>query len=220
MKILDKIGLTRKITRKNLDNFLKDYQSPARFLDIGCSGGPYIKYFPNRLGVDVKKTPVVDVVADAHDLRVFPDEEFDGILCTEVLEHLHTPSVAIGEMHRVLKKGGTLLLTTRFIFPLHDVPGDYYRFTRYGLEYLLKDFKIIELREEAGTISTLAVLLQRIGWQCETLGCKPLRLGWLLLARVMQLFAPLITKEYGDINHQEQVKQIMTSGYYVACKKI
>ena len=136
-KVLQRTGLAGKITRRRLDAFLKKYATTGKTLDIGCSTGPYATYFPNRTGLDIKKTPAVDIVADCHDLHMIGDEQFDCVLCTEVLEHLHTPQQAINEFHRVLKKNGTLILTTRFIYPLHDVPHDYYRYTRYGLEHLL-----------------------------------------------------------------------------------
>ena len=68
--------LTTKITRKKLDIFLKRYASNKKTLDIGCSKGPYKKYFPNSIGVDIEKRDGVDVVADAHALP-FKDAEFD-----------------------------------------------------------------------------------------------------------------------------------------------
>ena len=186
---------------------------------MGCAGGPYAEYFPNRVGIDVNPSPAVDIVADVHDLHMFEADEFDAILCTEVLEHLHTPHQGIAEMHRVLKPDGMLVLTTRFVYPLHDVPGDYYRFTKYGLEHLLRDFEIVELRPEVDTLGTVAVLLQRIGFQAETLGFKPLRLVWLMLARLTAALLFVLTTEYGDVSHRTEVDSIMASGYYVACRK-
>jgi len=218
-KILRKIGLTSKITRKRLEPFIQKYKSDGLTLDIGCSNSPYIKYFPNRIGLDIQNGPRVDVVADAHKLP-FEDEKFDNILCTEVLEHLHSPHLAISEMKRVLKKDGKLILSTRFIFPLHDTPNDYYRYTKYGLRYLFKDWQIIELEEEANTITTLAVLLQRIGYQCELLGFGFIKLLLFLKAKIIPYFSFLITKEYGDIRKKMPETNIMTSGYYLVVQKI
>lgn len=223
IKILDMFGITSKITRKNLEEFIQKYTNKGKTLDIGCANARYFKYFPNRVGIDIKKTPAVDIVADAHDLHMFQDERFDCILCTEVLEHLHTPQKAINEMHRVLKKNGILIITTRFLFPLHDIPGDYYRFTKYGLKHLLSNFEIIEMKEEVNTLGAIAVLLQRIGFQCETLYFKPFRLFWLLLARLVYLFSFIITEEYGEVGetgNKIKIKNIMSSGYYAACKKV
>lgn len=212
-------GFSKKLTRRDLASFVRRHAVSGKTLDLGCGGGPYREIFPQRVGVDVKPGPGVDIVADAHDLHAFREGEFDCLLCTEVLEHLHSPHKALAEMHRVLKPGGVIILTTRFVYPLHDVPGDYYRYTRYGLEYLLREFEILALVEETDTLGTLAVLLQRIGFQCETLSFGPLRMIWLLLARLVTPFSFVLSHEYGDIGNTSPVKSIMTSGYYVACKK-
>ena len=108
------------------------------------------------------------VIGDAQALGI-ADASFPVILCTEVLEHLPEPQRAIDEMYRVLAPGGTLLLTTRFLFPIHDAPHDYFRFTKYGLRHLLRRFEILELREETDAVGTIAVLLQRLGMQAQTL---------------------------------------------------
>lgn len=217
-KFLEKIGLTSKITRRELEEFIKKHGDSGLTLDLGCGGAPYKKYFPNRIGCDVKPGLEVDVVGDAHKLP-FEDEKFDNILCTEVLEHLHSPHIAISEMKRVLKRGGKLILTTRFIFPLHDIPQDYYRYTKYGLKYLFRDWEILELKEETTTLGGIAVLLQRIGYQCEILNFKPFKLIFFLGAKILSLFPSLITREYGDISKKTQEKNILTSGYYLVCRK-
>lgn len=221
MGFLDATGLTRKITRTRLDAFLARHRSDKKTLEIGCGSDRYGHYFPNRTTLDIvaRSGVKVDIVGDAHHLPMIPDASFDVVLCTEVLEHLHTPALALAEFHRILKPGGKLILTTRFIFPLHDVPGDYYRYTKYGLRHLLRDFEIVELREEANTIETLAVLYQRIGFQCDTLGLRPLKFFWFLKAKMLMLFAWILTREFGDIRHQREEKNILSSGYYVAARK-
>jgi SAM-dependent methyltransferase len=116
----------------------------------------------------------VHVVGDARRLPV-RDAAFDVVLCTEMLEHVPEPQQAIDEMWRVLKPGGTLVLTTRFLFPIHDAPHDYFRFTKYGLRHLLKRFEVLELQEEADSVGTIAILVQRLGMQARTLGSPTLR---------------------------------------------
>jgi SAM-dependent methyltransferase len=113
--------LTTKITRVYLERFLQAHATPKRTLDLGASIGPYAAYFPNRSGVDLEKAPGVEVVADAHALS-FRGGSFDVVLATEVLEHLQEPQKAADEMLRVLRPGGTLLLTTRFLFPARRAP--------------------------------------------------------------------------------------------------
>lgn len=210
--------LTSKITRNNLNKFISKHSSDKLTLDLGCANSPYAHYFKNRIGADIAAGKGVDVICDAHNLP-FEDEKFDNILCTEVLEHLHSPEIAISEMERGLKKGGKLILTTRFIFPLHDVPNDYYRFTKYGLKYLFRNWEIIELNEEVSTMETLAVLLQRINYQCKGILLKPLKPLIFIVAKIIPLFSFLIKEEYGDIGRKTAEKNIMTSGYYLVCQK-
>ena len=78
------------------------------------------------------------VVGDAHQLP-FSDESFQAVLMEEVLEHCSQPWKAIEEAHRFLVPNGLLLLTTRFLFPIHGAPEDFFRFTFYGIEHLLRD---------------------------------------------------------------------------------
>lgn len=221
MWILDTIGLTGKITRPRLRAFLRKYATGGRVLDVGCGAASYRDLFPQITTLDIapREGMKVDIVADAHDLSSIPDSSFDAVLCTEVLEHLHTPAEAVAEFRRVLVPGGLLLLSTRFIFPLHDVPGDYYRYTKYGLRHLLRNFTILEIAEEASTIETLAVLLQRIGFQCQTLWFRPFKIFWFVLAALTRRFDWLLTREYGDIGQRTPETNILSSGYYVAARK-
>jgi SAM-dependent methyltransferase len=212
--------LISKMTRERLDPFIAAHASSAYTLDIGCANSPYAQFFPNRIGFDVAPGAGVDVVGDAH-LLPFPDETFEQILCTEVLEHLHTPQKALDEMRRVLKREGRIILTTRFIFPLHDVPGDYFRYTKYGLQHLLREWEVETLEEETDTVQTFSVLLQRLAFQTEVRGGRFTKTVLLFLARAISVFRPMIMKEYGvhskSLTREE--KPIMTSGYYIVARK-
>jgi len=217
--IADKTGITAKIPRTRIDAFLRSNGTEKRTLDLGGGDKPYRKYFPNSVSVDIEKTTGVDIVADAHDLHMIKDGEFESILSTEVLEHLHTPEKAVAEMYRVLRPGGTLILTTRFVFPLHNIPGDYFRYTRYGLEHLMKRFSKVEITEEAGTIETIAVLFERLAFQTDTLWWKPFSFFWLILSKATLLFRFVITQEYGDVTRKQKTRSILSSGYYVKAVK-
>lgn len=221
MGIVDAIGITKKITRPRQEAFFRRFASDKKTLDVGCGNNIYGELFPNRTTLDIEQREgvQVDIIADAHDLHMVEDSSFDVVLCAEVLEHLHTPMKAIAEMRRVLKPRGTLLLTTRFIFPIHDAPGDFYRYTKYGLQHLLQDFEIETLEVEANTMETLAVLYQRIGFQCDTLWLKPFKLVWFLKAAFWKRLGWIITKEFGDIGHKQAEQNILSSGYFVAARK-
>jgi SAM-dependent methyltransferase len=211
-------ALSGKLTRITLDRFIQAHASIARTLDVGAQAGPYAVHFPNRVALDIRRGPGVQLVGDAQALGI-ADAAFDVVLCTEVLEHLPEPQKAIDEFFRVLEPGGTLLLTTRFVFPIHDAPHDYFRYTKYGLRYLLRRFEIVELQEETDAVGTLAVLLQRLGMQAETLRWTPLRALWLIAAQGVRPFSFLITREYGDSRRLTPEPGILTSGYHVACRK-
>ena len=134
------------------------------------------------------------------------------------MEHLHTPEVAIKEIARVLAPGGRLILTTRFVYPLHDIPHDYFRYTKYGLRHLFKDWKIKELTEDTDTFSTVAVLLQRIGFQTKLRGGKFSKAIIYSLAWILERMKWLVVEEYGDIKKQTSEKNIMSAGYMLVAE--
>ena len=103
-------SLTKKITRQRLNEFLREQATDAKTLEIGSVGHNSATLFPNVVTTNISESSKVDVLGDAQNLP-FKDESFEVILCTEVLEHLKKPQLAVDEMKRVLKKGGKLILT-------------------------------------------------------------------------------------------------------------
>ena len=211
----------QKFTRQQLGPFLEKYATTERVLEIGggrvATNHSYETLFPNRVTFDIDTKRKPDVMGDAHALP-FGDGEFSFVVCTEVLEHLHDPAVAIAEMHRVLMPGGTLVLTTRFIFPIHDAPHDYYRYTEYGLRHLFRDWDIIELRPELLTISTMAALFQRIGFQTTLRGGKFTKAVVYALAWLLAKCDGLLVAEYGDIKRSIPQSTVLSTGYYLSAK--
>src|SRR5437660_9211290 len=116
----------------------------GRVLDVGCGDKPYrhffrraTEYFGTETRHTFAKTRVFDVVALGEALP-FASASMNGILCTEVLEHVPEPGLFLNELCRVLAPGGTVLLTTPQTWGLHEEPYDFYRYTKYGLAYLFK----------------------------------------------------------------------------------
>lgn len=213
----------KKITRKHLRPFLEKYATSQVVLEVGggklSTNHSYGDLFPNRHTLDIDPKRLPDTVGDVHILP-FPDSSFEFILCTEVLEHLHTPHQAIAEMSRVLKPGGTLILTTRFVFPIHDAPHDYFRYTTYGLQHLFKAWHITELIPETQTMSAIGALIQRVGFQSDMKGGKLSKAVLYSLAWLFDNLNSLLKVEYGDIKKERQETDIITTGYYLAAKKI
>jgi SAM-dependent methyltransferase len=101
------------------------------------------------LGIDMQPGPGVDEVADIHALPAEWSGRFSGVLCSEVLEHVRRPWVALPELRRVLRPGGTLIVTTLTAFPIHGFPDDYYRYTESGLRALLEDAGFVGIETAA-----------------------------------------------------------------------
>lgn len=209
--------LSRKITRDRLAAFLAKQHTDTLTLEVGAKRQSYHALFPNTVAGDIAAYPGLDLQLDAHRLP-FTEASFAVLLCTEVLEHCHDPQDAIDEFYRVLKPGGKLILTTRFIFPIHDAPYDYFRFTKYGLQHLCRAFAEVSVEEETRTLETTAVLAQRLAYQVRW-KIPLMRAGLQVMARVLLWLQGSIAAEYGDITRASAETNIMASGYYVVAIK-
>jgi 2-polyprenyl-3-methyl-5-hydroxy-6-metoxy-1,4-benzoquinol methylase len=92
-----------------------------------------------------------DVISNyGHELvdvtRMDFEEEFDIILCLNVLEHVYEFDVAIERIHRALKLGGLTVIVVPVFYPYHDEPSDYWRFTEHALRKMLAHFSSLEIR--------------------------------------------------------------------------
>jgi SAM-dependent methyltransferase len=89
-----------------------------------------------------------DVFADGARLP-FRDASFDTVVLLEVLEHVADAPAVLDEIARVLKPGGRLLLSVPFLYPLHDAPHDYRRYTAPGLEAAIGRSGLVATRAQA-----------------------------------------------------------------------
>lgn len=104
--------------------------------DISTHHGNWLPLGAEHIKSDMYDGIDVDVIADAHDLGPFKDEEFDAVIAISVWEHLERPWVAAEAVHRVLKTGGMVYVLTHQTFPIHGYPNDYFRFSTSAMEIL------------------------------------------------------------------------------------
>jgi SAM-dependent methyltransferase len=137
----------------------------ARVLDAGAGEGNYKSHFARQrytaldLGVGDANWNYgsLNVIGDLERLP-FADGTFQASLNIVTLEHVREPARVVEELHRTLAPGGNLLLIAPHEWEEHQQPHDYYRYTRYGLEYLLcsAGFTELEIRPVGGFFRLLS----------------------------------------------------------------
>lgn len=153
------------LARAGLGKAMADFapQLSGRLLDVGCGTKPYEKLFSvtNYIGLDIdsettRKRGIADILYDGNRIP-FVDGDFDSILCNQVLEHVFNPDDFLGEISRVLKPGGKLLLTVPFVWDEHEQPYDFARYSSFGLQALLEKqgFKVLQHKKLAADASIL-----------------------------------------------------------------
>lgn len=139
-------------------------------LDVGCGTKPYREFVAatRYVGLDYdaperRATGIADVFYDG---GRFPlgDASFDGVLCTQVLEHVFTPEEFLREIARVLRPGGCLVLTVPFVWDEHEQPHDFGRYSSFGLRALLErtGFEVVVLEKTPADARAIAQLMA--GW--------------------------------------------------------
>ena len=167
--------LPRYYIQRDIINVLSKYKFTGKIIDLGCGTKPYEALFKDIKeyeGIDFKSYSInkdfqggkPDYYFDKNYLETlnlpFKDDNFDHSVAFQVLEHHRNPAKMISEMSRVTKKGGYLLLTAPFLAGVHEEPNDYQRFTKYGLNELIRGFgNIVEYKEEGSVFSTISLLL-------------------------------------------------------------
>jgi len=146
---------------KKFSNLIK-----GNVIDIGCGQKPFRniieKHASKYYGLEYKRTlhgfKSVDVVGNAMVLP-FKNSSADFIVSFQVMEHLPEPEKFLKELLRILKLDGHLLLMTPFMWGEHEAPYDYYRYTRYGLEYLANKtgFEVVNIISDTGFWTTTII---------------------------------------------------------------
>lgn len=141
-------------------------------IDIGCGRTPFKQMIQEEgnidkyIGIDIEN-PIYQTSDEKPDMfwdgltLPLEDNSIDSAMIIEVLEHVPDPVIVLKEINRVLKKGSTVFITVPFLWNLHDVPYDEYRYTPFCIRRMLKDsnFEEVEMEGTGGWDASLATIL-------------------------------------------------------------
>ncbi len=145
--------------------FLIEIHVSGRILDLGCGEVPLYELYRDRVSdiccVDwpnsLHKNIHLDHEFDLNEPIGLEDNSFDTILATDLLEHIRKPADLFREMARLLAPQGKLILTTPFLYWIHEEPHDFHRYTSFMLEELCRqnNLEVVFLEPYGGGIHVL-----------------------------------------------------------------
>lgn len=199
--------------RRGLSDAMHRYSKclSGKLLDVGCGTKPYQSLFDVDeyvgLDIDSENTRKRGIADEFYDGEVFPfaDQEFDAILCSQVLEHVFSPDQFLGEINRVMKPSAKMVLTVPFVWDEHEQPYDYARYSSFGLKALLESngFSVLKNEKLGADISTLFQLTNAYLFKISERWNKYVRLGFTLsvmgLVNLLGLMALFILPKNPDL---------------------
>jgi SAM-dependent methyltransferase len=161
--------VTYSVRRRLLDRALEAERDvfTGRVLELGCGRlsrrgqfRPPVEGISRWFYVDRDVARAPHICADAGSLPLRASS-FDTVVCLEVLEYVWNPALALSEMRRLLKPGGTLVLSTPFLHRM-DTADDYWRFTEVALRRLLREagFDVIRCAAQGNALAVAASVLR------------------------------------------------------------
>ena len=208
------------------DRFLEKHSKyyKGTLYDLGCADAPFKEYFlqycDEYIGVDWTKTlhnSKADIVSDLNKELNIETNVADTIISLSVMEHLCEPQVFLNESYRILKDDGTMILGVPWMWWIHEAPHDYFRYTPYGLKYLLEKagFKDVQVESTTGFFTTIFVKINYFSLRLLK-GSKARRFITKMCLRpfwyISQKLAPLLDSMHGNWSLESQ-------SYYVIAKK-
>ena len=150
VKIKDPYYLSYKFLFKDLEHVINTY-AKGDVLDIGCGNKPYKCFFENKInsyvGCDIIQSSegAVDILCPATEIPL-PDNSKDTVFSTQVIEHVADHRKLLSEANRILKPGGYAIISGPMAWEHHEEPYDFFRFTKYGFEWLLTEHGFTDIQ--------------------------------------------------------------------------
>lgn len=165
---------------------VKHYQNVNKYIkgdliDVGCGYVPLYEMYKDKISshtcVDwadsFHKNVFLDYICDLNESPLpFKDDSYDSVILTDVLEHIRKPEQLINELYRIQRKDGILLLSVPFLYPIHEQPFDYYRYSQYALRSMLEDagYNIKKLDAVGGAFESTVNLIAKLSMKLPILG--------------------------------------------------
>lgn len=199
-----------------VETFAQTLPPQARILDAGAGEGNYKHYFTRQryCGLDLGigdaawNYSKLDVIGDLMQLP-FRDATFDASLNVVTLEHVPDPARVVQELARSLSPGGRLLLIAPHEWEEHQQPNDYFRYTRYGLEYLLTRAGLLDI--EIVPVGGIFRLLSRRLFNALQFFSGPL----VIIAAIFLVPPALILPVFDPLDHRRN----FTLGFICTARK-
>jgi len=197
-------------------------------VDLGCGEAPYkdffLKYVDKYVGVDWSQSfhnIKADVISNLNEKIDLPDEFANVAVAFSVMEHLYNPLKFLEETNRILKKNGIFIISVPFNWWVHEAPHDYFRYTPYGLQFLLTKtgFKILEFYPVGGFFT---MWLLKLNYFVErTLRHKLVKLGLgNKVDEIVNLFYHLTQKIAPILDKLDDNPILDPQGYWVVAMKL
>lgn len=218
----------------NREKFIKSVASQlengTKILDVGAGSCKYKSFFSHceykaqdfaKYVGNGYKYGKLDYVCDINSIPVM-DSSFDVIICTEVLEHVPYPELALKEFQRILKFHGKLVITAPLNSSIHMAPYHYYGgFSQYWYEhFLLKHgFEIEKIQTNGGFFKCYGQESQRF-LTYLTPKDKFLKFLFLPIKMILALWFKLLIPVVCYVLDSLIKTKEYTVGYFVLARKV
>jgi SAM-dependent methyltransferase len=212
--------LIADLAAANYDCALRQHAS-GELLDLGCGNVPLFGSYRSRVTKSVcadwwntlHKNDHLDVVVDLTEKLPFADCSFDTVLLTDVLEHVAEPMQLMGEMARVMRLGGKVIIGVPFLYWPHEEPHDYYRYTRFALQRFCDEsrLRVLELYAYGGLPEVMIDLASK------GLGAMPAAIAW--LKKPVQAIGGAICRSRAGRKLSKSTAEQIPLGYILVAQK-